>query len=224
MEKIRVMIADDHRLFGEGLRQLISTDPDLECVAMAADGKEALKLVQEQDIDVALLDIVMPEMNGIEAAKAIKAIRPKIAILILTAYQNEQYVISSVEAEVTGYLMKTSDPAELLNAIHMVHSGEGVFSYEATRNLIKQISSDIRRHPSERAILQRRQLEVLKLAAKGMTNREISEVLFISEATVNSHLVKIYRKLGVASRGGATLYALRKGWITMEELVESSED
>ncbi|MDD5510411.1 MAG: response regulator transcription factor [Dehalococcoidales bacterium] len=217
MKKIKVMIADDHRLFSEGLRQLINTEPDLECIAVARDGEEAVEMAQSFNPDVLLLDISMPRKNGIEAAKEISKMSPNIAILILTAYKNDQYVFSSIDSGVSGYLLKDSDPADLLNSIRLLYSGEAVFNLELARKYVHRVTSNEQGRLEGNNDLHIRELEILNLVAKGMTNKEISKKLFISEHTVSGHLVNIFRKLGVSSRTEATLHAIKKGMVTVDE-------
>ncbi len=217
MKKIRVMIADDHRLFSEGMRQLINTELDMECIASAKDGEEAIEMAGNINPDVVLLDIAMPKKNGIEAAKEISKIFPNIAIIVLTAYKNDQYVFSSIDAGVSGYLLKDSDPTDLLNAIRLVYSGKSVFNLEVTRKCVRRTASNEYSSLKGNDELHIREIEVLKLVAKGMSNKEISKALYISEHTVSSHLVKIFRKLGVSSRTEAALYAIKKGWVNVNE-------
>ena len=217
MKKIRVMIADDHRLFSEGMRQLINTELDMECIASAKDGEEAIKMASNINPDVVLLDIAMPKKNGIEAAKEISKISPNIAILVLTAYKNDQYVVSSIDAGVSGYLLKDSDPTDLLNAIRLVYSGKSVLNLEVTRKYVRRTASNEYASLNVNDELHIREIEVLKLVAKGMSNKEISKELYISEHTVSSHLVKIFRKLGVSSRTEAALHAIKKGWVNVNE-------
>ncbi|MFC1957618.1 response regulator [Chloroflexota bacterium] len=220
MRKITVTIADDHVLFREGTRKIIEQEPDMEVVGEASDGREAIELVTKLQPHVALMDIAMPKVNGIEATKQIKACYPTTAVLILTAYDNDQYIMSLLEAGAAGYLLKNVSGSDLVNAIRAVHAGEAILHPIIARKVFARLSS-----PSEalgEAVLPRnfseREVEILKLAAKGMSNQEIAETLFLSRRTIQAHLVNIFRKMDVGSRTEAVLQALKRGWFTLDEL------
>ena len=218
MEKIRVLIADAHPVFREGLCQLLEHEEDMECVAKPADGEEAVRLTMELLPDVAIIDIAMPKLNGIEAVKQIKAARPATAILIVSAFDYESYILASLRAGAAGYLLKSTPLHELTNAIRSVHAGEAVFDFRATSKILRRLADDKgeeRRYLEE---LKPRELEVLRLAGKGISNKEIAGELVISERTVQTHLVNIFRKLGVGSRTEAVLHALKEGWLTLDDL------
>ena len=170
MGKTKVLIVDDHPLFREGLRRLLDSEGDIECVAVAADGHEALRLAKEHQPDIALIDVNMPNMSGIEAARQIKIACPSISILMLSAFKYSHYVRSCIQAGVEGYLLKTTPRAELINAIQMVHSGEGVFNLEAAGRIIRDSGGYTKRAVSGGVCLNRREVEVLGLAANGLTN------------------------------------------------------
>jgi len=218
MEKIRVLIADDHPAFREGLCQLIEHEEDLECVAKPADGEEAVRLAIELLPDVAIIDIAMPGLNGIEAARQIKAARPAIAILMVSAFGYESYVLASLRAGAAGYLLKNTPLRELTNAIRSVHASEAVFDLKAASKILRRLADDKGEKRGGLEELQPRELEVLRLAGKGMSNKEIAGELVLSERTVQTHLVNIFRKLGVGSRTEAVLHALREGWLTLDDL------
>ena len=218
MEKIRVLIADDHPAFREGLCQLIEHEEDLECVAKPADGEEAVRLAIELLPDVAIIDIAMPKLNGIEAARQIKAARPAIAILMVSAFGYESYILASLRAGAAGYLLKNAPLRELTNAIRSVHVGEAVFDLKAASKILRRLADDKGEKRGGLEELQPRELEVLRLAGKGMSNKEIAGELVLSERTVQTHLVNIFRKLGVGSRTEAVLHALREGWLTLDDL------
>ena len=218
MEKIRVLIADDHPAFREGLCQLIEHEEDLECVAKPADGEEAVRLAIELLPDVAIIDIAMPGLNGIEAARQIKAARPAIAILMVSAFGYESYVLASLRAGAAGYLLKNTPLRELTNAIRSVHASEAVFDLKAASKILSRLADDKGEKRGGLEELQPRELEVLRLAGKGMSNKEIAGELVLSERTVQTHLVNIFRKLGVGSRTEAVLHALREGWLTLDDL------
>ncbi len=223
MEEIRILIADDHPLFREGLCRLFQDEKDMECVAMAEDGKEAVRLTQELYPDVAILDVNMPELTGIDAARQIKKTCPKTAILMLSAYKYNHYVITSIQAGVDGYLLKNTPRSELIEAIRMIHSGKGVFNLEAISKVLRKLTSGTGSAKSGPDGLRSRELEVLKLAARGMSNKQISRELNITDNTVGTHLVNVFRKLGVESRTEAALYALKEGLISTDDIASKGE-
>jgi len=219
MDKIRILLAEDHAVVREGTRELLDREEDLEVVAEAGDGEEAVRLATSQRPDVVLMDIAMPKLDGIEATKRIKAINPAIAVLVLTAYDDDQYVFALLEAGAAGYLLKDVYTDELIKAIRAVYAGESVLHPAIARKVINRFArpTDKRREESTLDQLTGRELEVLKLAAKGMTNRQIADELILSIHTVQAHLSNTFGKLGVGSRTEAVLYGLRKGWLTLED-------
>lgn len=223
MEKIKVLVADAHPVFRDGLCRLLEDEDDLEIVARAADGEEAIRLAKELLPDVAILDVAMPGLNGIEAATQIKAVCPNIGILMMSAYNYESYMIASLRAGAAGYLLKNVSLRDLINAIRLVHAGEGVFDLKAASRILSRVAGE--KWEDRRGLegLGRREVEVLKLAAKGISNKEIAAELVISERTVQTHLVNIFRKLRVNSRTGAVFTALKEGWLTVDDL-PSRED
>jgi NarL family two-component system response regulator LiaR len=162
----------------------------------------------------------MPKLNGIEATKQIKAFRPATVVLILSAYDTEQYIFALLEAGAAGYLLKNVRGRELIDAIRAVHAGESVLSPKVAHKVLSRFMPSITKPSEERTaeLLSERELEVLKLAAKGMSNKEIAEQLFLSVHTVQTHLGNIFNRLDVGSRTEAILYGLRKGWFTLEDL------
>ncbi len=221
MNKIRVILADDHVLFREGTRSLIEQEGDIEVVGEAGEGNEAVELVSRLRPDVALLDIAMPGVNGIVATQLIKARHPGIPVLILTAYDNDQYIVALLQAGAAGYLLKNVSGRELINAIRAVHTGESVLHPSIARKIFNRFSSqsqNIRDGSVPPQPLSEREMEIVRLAAQGMTNKEIAGKLFISRRTVQAHLASIFRKLDVGSRTEAILQALKKGWITLEDI------
>jgi DNA-binding NarL/FixJ family response regulator len=221
VDEIRVMLVEDHILVREGTRELLDQEKDLHVVAEAGDGEEAVRLAAEHKPDVVIMDIAMPKLNGLEATKRIKAMNPGTAILVLTAYDDDQYIFAFLEVGAAGYLLKDVSTEDLIRAIREVHAGESVLHPAVARKVIDHFS-----HPSNAKSKQRngaleeltsREMEALTLAAKGMTNREIADRLTISVRTVQVHLSNIFSKLGVGSRTEAVLYALRQGWITLED-------
>jgi NarL family two-component system response regulator LiaR len=220
VDKIKILLAEDHVIVREGTRELVQHQPDMEVVAEADDGEEAVQLTAKLQPDVVIMDIAMPKLNGIEATKQIKALYPATAVLILTAYDDDQYILALLEAGAAGYLLKTVRGHELIDAIRAVYVGESVLHPKIARKILSHFMP-LAAKPSEERIaelLSERELEVLKLAAKGMSNKDIAEQLFLSVRTVQTHLANIFTKLDVGSRTEAILYGLRRGWFTLEDL------
>ena len=217
--KIRLLIADDHAVLRDGMCQLLSQYPDLEVVGAAANGMEALRLTEDLSPDVVLMDIVMPELDGIEATRRIKAVRPATAILPLTAYDDERYVVGLLQAGAAGYILKSATTGEIVEAIRTVYAGESVLHPAATVRLLSRAlhsPAQLSRNQGS-ATLTERELDILKLAAQGIRNRDIAASLSLSLPTVKAHLTNIFNKMGVASRTEAALEALRRGWIQLQE-------
>lgn len=222
MDKIRLLIVDDHPTFRNGLTQMLDQEEDLECVGTAADGSTAISLATRLKPDIVLMDAVMPKLDGIRAAREIHKNCPKTAIIMLSAFDYESYIVSSLRAGARGYILKTSPLDRIISTIRLVHGGESVLDIKATDKLIKHLQSS---ESDEGGInteigfnmLYPRELEVIGLAAQGMSNKEIADKLGISERTVQTHLLKIFKKLGASSRTQAVLYALRGGWIELDE-------
>jgi NarL family two-component system response regulator LiaR len=223
MNKIRVMLVEDHTLVREGTRELLDREEDLQVVAEAGDGEEAVQLAAEYHPDVIIMDIALPNLNGLEATKQIKSAHPTTAVLALTAYDDDQYIFAFLEAGAAGYILKDVSASDLIEAIRTVHAGESVLHPAVARKVAnyfarRAVSPDARESESyafDR--LTKREMEVLKLAAQGLTNREIAGRLTISVRTVQGHLSHIFSKLGVGSRTEAVLYALREGRLTLED-------
>jgi DNA-binding NarL/FixJ family response regulator len=217
-KKIKVLLAEDHVMVREGTREFVQREPDMEVVGEAGDGEEAVRLAKELKPDVVVMDIAMPKLNGVEATKKIKAAAPSIAVLILTAYDYDQYIFALLEAGAAGYLLKGVRANELIDAIRAVYAGESVLHPVVARRVVDRLLSPSRSEVEAIEPLSQREMEVLKLAATGISNKDIAQQLFLSPRTVQVHLGNIFRKLGVASRTEAVLYALRKGWLTLEDL------
>jgi len=219
-DTIRVLLAEDHVVVREGTRELVDRERDMEVVGEAGDGAEAIELTGELRPDVVIMDISMPKVNGIEATKRIKELHPTTAVLILTAYDNEQYIFALLEAGAAGYLLKNVRRDELIDAIRAVHNGEPVLHPQIARKVVQRFRE--RRGPPAaeepvRDPLSEREMEVLRLAGKGISNKDIASQLSLSIRTVQAHLGNIFSKLGVGSRTEAVLFALRKGWLTLDE-------
>ncbi|MCX5998868.1 MAG: response regulator transcription factor [Chloroflexi bacterium] len=218
MDRIRVLIADDHPTFREGLVRVLSEQEDMEVVAQAGDGEEAVKLAGQLMPDVVMLDINMPRMNGVEATRAIKAASPNTAVLVVSAYGTEPYVIGAIEAGASGYLLKDARVWELVAAVRSLHAGETVLDPTAAQKVFGRLAQAASKTRETSLDLHERELEVLKLAAKGMSNKEIATALSISVRTVQAHLVNIFTKLGVDSRTEAVVRALKEGWVTLDDV------
>jgi len=218
VNKIKVLIADDHPAFREGLSQLLRKQEDLEVIAEASDGQQAIELAKDLKPDVVLIDIAMPGINGIETAKQIKGICPQTAIVMLTAYDYQSYILACLQIRASGYLLKSSPVSEIVNAIRSAHSGHGVFNLKVLSAAMKRWAGEKKYEGMALEQLYKRELQILRLVAKGMSNKEIAQQLFISERTVQTHVHRIFEKLGVSSRTEAVLYCVREGWLTMEDL------
>lgn len=215
IERVRVVIADDHPLFRAGVRdRLEKAGSAIDVVGEAADGQEACELVGLLHPDVVLLDISMPGMNGIEATRRIKADWPKVGILILTVYDDEQYIHALVGAGAAGYLLKTADASLLAEAVHRIRQGEAVLSPEITEKVLKRLAQGgTPAWSASSSPLSEREREVLRLAVPGASNKVIAHQLDVSVRTVHAHMRSIFGKLGVASRTEAVMVGIRQGWL-----------
>lgn len=212
MDTIRVLIADDHTLFREGLRALLSSIPDVEVVGEASSGKEALRLAVEHQPDVILMDIQMPDLNGIEATRQILRTSPHVGIIVLTMFQDDDSVFAVMRAGARGYVLKGADQAVLLRAVRAVANGESLFSPEIAARLMQFFAN---LEPASRTELfpelTEREREILSFVADGQTNAEIAEKLVISMKTVRNHVSNIFSKLQVADRAQAVIRAREAG-------------
>jgi len=218
MTGIRILLADDHVMVREGTRRILEKEADLQVVAEASDGREAVALTEREHPDVAVIDISMPVMNGIEATKEIKRIAPQTAVLVLSAYDDDEYVFAILEAGAAGYLLKNARGSEVIDAVRRVHEGESVLHPAIAKKLLQRISHD--RAPATAGVgesLTERELTVLRLAGRGLSNREIADTLVVSPRTVQSHMANIFSKLGVGSRTEAVMMGLRRGWLVLTE-------
>jgi two-component system, NarL family, response regulator LiaR len=220
LAKIKVLIADDHAVVREGTRRILEQEPDMVVVGEAGDGEEAVNLATSLKPDVAIIDIAMPRMDGIEATKRIKAVRPSINVLILSAYDDDQFIFSLLEAGAAGYLLKSIRGRELIDAIRAVYSGESVLHPSIARKVLNHFVSTSGKPEGQEpsGVLSDREMEVLKLAAKGLSNQDIAEKLCLSIRTVQGHLGHIFNKLQVGSRTEAVVRALKEGWVALDDV------
>jgi len=217
MEKIRVFLAEDHAVVREGLREVISREPDMDVVGEAGDGEETVRLVRELKPAVVLMDIAMPGLNGIEATRRIKEELPKTCVLVLSAYDNPEFVSAVIEAKAAGYLLKNVRGQELVNAIRTAHAGESVLHPDIARAVFARLRPLETRPPQERTeLLSERELQVVQKGVEGLSNKQIAVALSIGPRTVQTHWRNIFDKLGVSSRTEAIVSCLRKGWLTLK--------
>lgn len=207
---IRVFIVDDHAIVRKGLRALLTEIDDIEVIGEASDGQQAVNLVEEARPDVILMDIVMPNMDGIEATQKITARQPEARILALTSFAADDKLFPAIKAGAMGYLLKDSDPEDLVQAIRQVHLGEPALQPSIARKVLHELRQPISQ-PQTPEPLTEREVEVLRFVSKGLSNQDIADKLTIAEVTVRTHVSNILSKLHLANRVQATLYALREG-------------
>ena len=213
---IRVLVVDDHAVVRQGIRALLATETDIEVVGEAENGREAVAEAEGLQPDVILMDLVMPEMDGIEAIGRITARQPEARILVLTSFAADDKVFPAIKAGALGYLLKDSSPEDLVAAIHQVHQGESSLHPTIARKLLQELSQPPDKPPTLEPLTER-EVEVLKLVAQGRSNQEIAGALVISEATARTHVSNILHKLHLASRTQAALYALREGLASLDD-------
>jgi NarL family two-component system response regulator LiaR len=206
-DPIRVLITDDHAVVRKGIRALLLTEKDLQVVGEASDGLDALAKAAALHPDVILMDLMMPQMDGIEATRQITAQHPQTRVLVLTSFAGDDKVFPAIKAGALGYLLKDSDPEELVAAIHAVYRGEPSLEPSIARKVLLELSHPAQANPTVDPLTER-ELGVLRLVAQGMSNREIAEELVVAEFTVRSHVSSILSKLHLASRTLAALFAL----------------
>jgi DNA-binding NarL/FixJ family response regulator len=214
---IRILLADDHALVREGTRRLIEAESDLKVVAEASSGEEAIAAVKQSRPDIAIMDIAMPGMSGIEATRAIKADSAETAVLVLSAYDDEPYLVALLEAGAAGFLLKNVNGHELVEAIRAVARGEAVLQPALNEKVMRRFSSHSALSQRPADLLSEREFDVLRLAARGLPNKEIARRMNLSIRTVHSHLANIFMKMRVGSRTEAVLLALRQGMISLQD-------
>ena len=215
-EKIRVMIVDDHPVVRRGIQSLLAEEEDIQAVGEAVNGKDALEKAKSLKPDVILMDLVMPEMNGIEAIEKITASMPETRILVMTSFAADDKVFPSIKAGALGYLLKDSDPEDLIRMIRQVYRGELSIHPMIARKVIQELNRPAK-EPLTPSPITEREEEILQLLAQGLENKEIAARLVVRDATVRTHVSNILRKLQLANRVQATLYALRTGLTSLED-------
>ncbi|NLE08299.1 MAG: response regulator transcription factor [Dehalococcoidales bacterium] len=223
--EIKVLLADDHAVLREGMRQLLEREKDIRVIGEASDGEETVEMVSTLKPAVVLMDIVMPKLTGIEATRQIKQIAPGTCILILTAYSDMRYILGLLEAGASGYLLKSARGTEIIGAIRAVCSGESVLDPVVTRKLLQRVveTPTQTEEPQDRGVLSRREIEILRLASRGMSNKDIATELSISIRTVKAHLTNIFNKMGVACRTDAIVKGLKAGYIDLYDIPQEDE-
>ncbi len=217
MSRISVMLADDHNVLRQGMAQVLDAQPDITVVAQASNGAEACQLAEEHQPDVILMDINMPELDGVAAAQQITALQPQTGIIILTMYRRDDYVFEAIKAGASGYLLKEVELDELLAAIRAVAQGEAVIDPAIAGRVLAELRRPRQQaDDDETAELAERDLEILQLVARGLSNREISDQLFLAEKTIRNRLSLIFKQLHLENRTQAALYALREGLVDDE--------
>lgn len=208
--KIRVMIVDDHQIVNDGINSMLIGNPDIDVVERCSNGRQAIERCKHVQPDVILMDVSMPEIDGIEATRVIKESYPDIQVLILTMFAEDKYVADAILAGASGYLLKTVRKDELIKHIKTVNEGEGALDNKITLNLFASIKN--RRY--DKNLLSERETQILQLVCSGKTNKEIADDLFLSIQTIKAHLKKIFDKLGVGDRAQAVAVAMRKNIVT----------
>lgn len=215
MSKIRVLLADDHDLFRQGVRRLLEGSPDIEVVGEGRSGEECVRLVEELVPDIVLLDIAMPGLTGIDAARLIRTASPRTGIVMLTVHADEEFLFEAIKAGAMGYLLKDASPEELMRAIRLIHAGEGLLAPSMAAKVIREFARTREARDLAGVLnpLTQREVQILQHVAEGLANKEIARKLSISERTVKNHLSNIMEKLHVNSRTQAAVYALRSGLV-----------
>ena len=208
---IRVVVADDHPIVREGVGAIVNAEPDIEVVAHASDGAQALEVTESRRPDVVLMDLRMPEMDGVEAIRRMRASQPNCKVIVLTTYDSDEDVYAAIRAGARGYLLKDAPPGELLRAIRAVHTGGSLLQPVAVQRLVDRLGHESEAADSTAEPLTPRELEVLRIMGRGARNREIAADLVISERTVKIHVANVIAKLGARNRTEAVVTALDRG-------------
>ncbi len=216
MSKIKVLLADDHDLFREGLRRMLGLGKEIEIAGEATNGSEAVRKARELLPDVVLMDIGMPQTDGIEATRQIKNDCPSVEVIVLSMYEDDEHLFRAIKAGAAGYILKNSPLDEVVRVVKAAHRGESLLNPALARRILDEFATE--KNPEENAEglycdLTKRELEILKLLASAKTNRQIGKVLLVTEKTVKNHISNIYRKLQVNSRTEAVLKAIKSGLV-----------
>jgi DNA-binding NarL/FixJ family response regulator len=220
MGYLRIIIADDHAVVRKGTIQILEKIPDFKIVGEASNGEDAVQLVNSLKPDIAILDVSMPVMDGIEATKKIKEANPDVAVLILSAYDNDEFVFALLEAGAAGYLLKDVNGQEIVSAIRAICRGESVLHPVITRKVMNRFFPKMEGRREAEKVLGSRELEVLRLASQALSNQQMADKLGLSLHTIEAHMRHIFTKLKVGSRTEAVLYALKQGWININDMPE----
>lgn len=226
MDNIRLVIVDDHPIYRQGLARLFEQEPGFECLGTAADGVEAVRLCKELKPDIVLMDVNMPRLNGRQAAKEIHKHCPDTAVIMLSTFEYEAYVLDSLRSGATAYILKTEPFEKIVSAIKLVHGGGSVLDTRAAEKLVRHLQNGDGGAGQDNGnieVLSRRELEILNLTATGLSNKGIGEKLGLTERTVQTYLFTIFGKLGASSRTQAVIYALKEGWIDINDTYEKAE-
>jgi DNA-binding NarL/FixJ family response regulator len=221
MPNIRIIIADDHTVVRKGTCQILEGEKDFEVVGEASNGEEAVNLVATLIPDIAIIDISMPVLDGVEATKRIKRNNPSTAVLILSAYDNDEFVFALLEAGAAGYLLKDVSGQEIINAVRVILRGESVLHPVIARKVSNHFYSKTNQVKEDQQLLGGRELEVLKLASQALSNQEIASRLGLSLRTIEVHMRHIFSKLHVSSRIEAVLFAINHGWIDPKKSIDN---
>lgn len=224
VEKIRIMLADDHTVLRQGIAQALELQPDMTVVAQASNGAEAVKLAKQHRPDVALLDINMPELDGVQATRQITAEMPETGVIILTMYRRDDFIFEAIKAGASGYLLKEVELSELVKAVRTVAKGEAIIDAAIAGRVMAELRAEVAPpRPAGEEPLAERDIEILRLLAQGDSNQDIADQLSISEKTVRNRLSLVFRRLHLKNRTEAALYAMRKGLVNPPG-DETSED
>jgi two-component system, NarL family, response regulator LiaR len=216
MDKIKVMLVDDHNVVRQGLKLFLATQPDIAVVAEADNGQDALAAVAQHQPDVVLMDLLMPKLDGIGATQQIKARYPDVEVIVLTSFTEDQQITAVIKAGAIGYLLKDVQPTELAAAIRAAQRGEVHLHPEVARRLMQSLGPN--KEPALAEPLTEREIEVLRALSRGESNKQIADTLVVSEKTVKAHVSNILGKLGLQSRTQAVLYALRHGMASLNDI------
>jgi DNA-binding NarL/FixJ family response regulator len=215
---MKILLADDHKVLRSGLRRILEEQPDLEVVGEASDGREAVDLASSLQPDIVVMDIAMPQMNGMEATRQIVLRNPRTNVLILSMYSDENYIVQVLRAGARGYLLKDSAEEELINAVRSVNAGQPFFSPRIAKLLVGDSMQRLRDEAASDTyeLLTPREREVLQLIAEGKSNKEVASALFVSPTTIETHRARIMDKLDLHSTAEIVLYAVRKGIVQLK--------